>query len=368
MADQLANPFREGSGGRKPPPPVSGREWARLYIMALVLLMAIGVMVYIKRGSKAKAKGPLPGEQVEYKVRPDKSAQTPPGPDGAEKTDPPDRKKEVQVAPLPKDGIVPYRDLAAPFKDGLDKVVKETPEFINLLNVFLHAVTPESIGKAVNPQVNADLAYLHPSRHRGEVVRSYGRLIKIYTERLDATTPDNVEVVYLGILQEYRSNRTVWFYLPEKPKDAAGKPIEFKTYKKRGEEFFEDWVEVDGVFLRQYMYPSQFDDEKGNTVYGRAAVLFAKNIRITPKPEAKGWGAGLYVSLGVIAAVLITIVLVAGIMSKKYGDGSLRLKMWHLKKGQGKVDLPKPGAAPLLGDEIPKPPAPENKENPPATP
>ncbi|HLF93568.1 MAG TPA: hypothetical protein VJB14_08900 [Planctomycetota bacterium] len=378
MNPPLANPFRQDdSGPRRPPPAVSGREWSRIYIMALVFLMSIGVMVYIRRsGDSSKAKPRPPGEQVDFKVREDKGTAPPPvAPDGQGKPDEPGKKKEVAIAPLPKDGIVPYKELAAPFKDGMEKVVKETPEFINLVNVFLHAVTPESIAKAVNPKLNADLAYLQPIQNRGEVVHAYGRLIKIYTERLDATTPDNIEVVYLGILQEYKSNRTVWFYMAEKPKDAAGKPIEFNAYKKGGEEYFSDWIEVDGMFLRQYVYPSQFEDDKGNTIHARAAVLFAKNLRLSRKPEMKDWRGWFYGGVAGIAAIAITIVLVAGIMSRKYGDGSLRMKIWHLKKDQGKLHLPaaKPtGSGPILGDEIPKPPpptsAPENKETPPAAP
>ena len=374
MHDQLPNPFRkEEPGPRRPPPGVSPKEWSRIYVMALVLLMAIGVMIYVKRGADpGKKKARPPGEQVDFKVREDKGPTPPPvAPEGEEKPDEPGKKKDIQVAPLPKDGIVPYKELAAPFKDGQEKVVKETPEFINLLNVFLHSVTPESIGKQVNPVLNADLAYLKPVQNRGEVVRAYGRLIKIYTERLDATTPDNVEFVYLGILQEYKSNRTVWFYLPEKPKDAAGKPIEFKMYTKQGEQFYDDWVEVDGVFLRQYIYPSQFEDDKGNTIHARAAVLFAKGLSLSRKPEVKDWRGWFYAGVAGIAVIAITIVLVAGIMSRKYGDGSLRMKLWHLRKDQGKLHLPpkSPGAAPILGDEIPKtplPPAPENKETPPA--
>jgi len=378
--DKLANPFRkEEPGPRKPPPGVSPKEWSRIYIMALVLLMTIGVMIYVKRESDPNKKKPRPpGEQVDFKVREEQAEPKPPvPPEEAQKPDEPGKKKEVQLTPLPKDGVVPYKELAAPFKDGQEKLVKETPEFINLLNVFLHSVTGEALGKLVNPQINADLAYLSPSRYRGEVVRAYGRLIKIYTERLDATTPDNIEFVYLGILQEYKSNRTVWFYLPEKPKDAAGKPVEFKTYRKGGEEFYDDWIEVEGVFLRQYIYPSQFEDDKGNTIHARAAILFAKNLRLTRKPEVKDWRGWFYGGVAAIAIIAITIVLVAGIMSRKYGDGSLRMKIWHLKKDQGKLHLPPKtgGTGPILGDEIPKPVdaapgpplPPENKETPPAS-
>jgi hypothetical protein len=353
--DQLANPFRKDSGGVKPPSTaIAPKEMARLYVMALVFLMAVGGMIYARKwmtptGAK---KGKLPAGQVDYRIQEGGGAAPASGGQEAQ----PREKKDVPVAPLPKDGIVNYRELAAPFRDGEEKPVKETPEFVNLLNVFMNAVTPESLSKAVNPALTVDQAFLDPNRHRGEVVRAYGRLIKIYTEPMDCTTPDNVKHVYLGVLQEYPKNRTVMFYLPELPKDAGGKPVAFKTYKKGGEEFYEDWVEVEGVFLRQYLYASQFEDDQGRSILAKAALLFAKNLRITPRPQMTDTRTGFIWGVGILAVVVIVIVIVAGVMSRKYGSGSLRGRMRELRKR--KPEFPKPsGEKQVLGDEIPKPAA-----------
>jgi hypothetical protein len=333
-----------------------------MYVMAMVLFAVVGTMVYMKKmvdnlNEKKGGRGPGPG-QVDYKVRE--------GPPPADPVTGEPEKKQIPVPPLPQDGRVSFRDLAAPFQDGEEKVVKETPEFINVLNVFLNSVTPESASKLVNPALTADLAYLDPAKHRGEFVRSYGRLIQIYTERMGSTTPNNVEFVYLGIMQEYPTNRTVYFYMPEMPKDpATGKPIEFSSYHKRGEEYLTDWVEVEGMFLRQYAYPSQYEDDRGRVIHARAAVLFVKNIRPVKKPEFSDPRGGFIFIVGGLAVLVVVIVVVAGVMSRKYSSGSLRMRLFALKKqktGAAPVPPPSPEKQ-ILGDEVsasgaaPKPPA-----------
>lgn len=370
MSFDLANPFRK----QAPPPPSprgpAPKEWARIYLMAVVLMMVVGTMVMMKKmvdnlnnRDKSRAKGQPGG--VTYRLEtPPQEAKAVGGSQEAQKES---GKKAVAIPPLPE-GAVNYKELASPFKDGRERIEKETPEFINLLNVFMNKVTPEDFSKAVNPNLSADLAFLKPAESRGEVIRSYGSLIQVYTERLDTTTPNNVEVVYLGVMTEFRSNRTVYFYMPELPKDpATGKPVAFKGHAKKPTQFLDDWVEVEGVFLRQYLYPSQYDDERGQTIEAKAAVLFVKNLRIAPKPNyADPRGAFVFI-IGGLAVVIAGIVVVAGVMSRKYGSGSLRMKMFQLKKGKGQgAGLPPPAPEKqLLGDEIPKAPPPEGPAGPP---
>jgi flagellar basal body-associated protein FliL len=359
---QLSNPFRKPPGGGRPAPPpgVTSKDWAKLYIMALVFLMAVGTAIYMRKVASATPKPKPAPQKPDFTVRPDK-----PGPqDPAPAPDPqePPVKRDIPIPPLPKDGIPNFKELAAPFQDGLEKPVKETPEFIALLNVMMNGVTPESLSKLVTPDLNADTAYLDSAKHRGEVMRAYGRLIYIYTERIDSTTPNNVEYIYLGVLQEYPKNRTIYFYLPELPKDPkTGQPITFTTYKKRGQEYYNDWAEIEGVFLRRYDYPSQYQTDKGEEVYAKSAVLFVKNLRLVPKPEMKNVRAGFVVIIVIVCVLLVIVVLVAGFMTRKYGSGDLRGKMYAIRKEKAKADgqspfpPPKP---PVLGDEIPKTPEP----------
>ncbi len=369
MDPQLSNPFRKpegGGGGRRTPPEgVTSRDWAKLYIMALVFLMVVGAAIYLRKVAVSKPKPKADPTRPDFSVRPDrpppKDPADPASPDEAQ--EPPPR-KDIPIPPLPKDGVPDFRELASPFRDGAEKPVKETPEFLALLNVMMNAVSSESLAKRVNPDLSAELAYLDPAKHRGEVLRSYGRLIYIYTERIDSTTPNNVEFVYLGILQEFPKNRTVYFYLPELPKDPkTGNPVRFESYQKRGQEFYSDWVEVEGVFLRRYDYPSQYQTEKGEEIQARSAVLFAKNLRIVSKPEMKNTRAGFVVVVAVVSVVLVAIVLVAGIMTRKYGGTDLRIQMHKLRKEKGKAPASGP---PLLGDEVPKPAEPVPAAAPPA--
>lgn len=363
MPEPMANPFRKSgaAGPRVPPPPgMMPREWARLYVMALILLLALGTMIYMRKmmpSGAPRADGKEPGGVAFESRRPPQDS----GAGEARPEPPAGRKKEIPLAPLPADGAVPYRELAAPFRDGDEPPVKETAEFVNLLNVFLNAVTPEGFSKAVDPQVHADRAFLEPDRYRGTPLRTYGRLIRIYTEPLDCTTPNNVERVYFGVMQEYKTNRTVCFYLPELPRDpATGKPLAFRTYRKGGEEFYEDWVEVEGIFLRRYIYPSRMEDSQGQPLYAKSALLFAKNIRLSPRPQYSDHRAGFIVMVSLGAAVIVAIVLVAGIASRKYGSGDLRMKLLALKRAKKETPPPVAVAPPAEA------PSPTPKEEPPA--
>lgn len=375
MDSDLPNPFRRDEPRRAPPPALSGKEFARLYVMAFVLVLVIGTMIAMKKMTDTLNRPkdrPGPG-QIDFKVRDSlgTAGQDAPAPGTPEA--PP--KKVIEVPKPPDEEGVDFKALAAPFRDGEEKVVKETPEFITLVSTFLKSVTREGISRKVTPGLTADAAFLDPARHRGAVLRTYGRLIQIYTERIDATTPDNVEFVYLGILQEYPTNRTVYFYLPEKPMDpATGKPVVFRSYRKRGDEFVEDWVEVEGIFLRQYVYPSQLEDDKGNAYYARAAALFAKNLRLAKKPEFSDPRGSFIFIVGGLALVLAVTVVVGGVLTRRYSSGSLRVKLAQLKRQKdspGKASplpaggTPPPGAGVQAPAAEPKVPAAENPPSPP---
>ncbi len=329
MAFEMPNPFRKEAPRKPPPPGISNADWAKMYIMAFVLFLVVGTMIYLKKSLDQPPKGDeKPGaDQVGYKMR-DSGVE---GTGAAVKQGAP--RKEIPIPPLPPEGAVSFRDLAAPFQDGEEKPVKESLEFVNLLNVFLNRVTPESIRKAVQPELTADKAFLEPSKHRGEALRSYGHLIQIFTESMETTTPNNIRYVYLGIMQEYLTNRTVYFYLPELPRNpATGKPMGFNVYYKGGEQFIKDWVEIEGVFLRQYVYPSQLKDRNDRDIYAKSAVVFAKTIRVVPEPKYSDSRGSFIIIVIIMAGVAVTIVIVAGVMSRRYGSGTLREKMAAIKK------------------------------------
>jgi hypothetical protein len=211
----------------------------------------------------------------------------------------------------------PFKEFATAFRDGEAPIDKDTPEFLRLLDHFRHGVTVEQLRTAALPQVTADAAYQQPARYRGEVLHVFGRLVKVYKERLTVTTPDPVDAVTLAILQEHPSKRTVWVYLPGSPATAEGKPVEFKTYRRGTEEFYDDWVEVEGVFLRRYLYPSQSEH------VASAGVLFAKTLRVSRKPEVSDARAWLYLGVAGTCGVAIGTVLLAGLLSRRRRARSL---------------------------------------------
>ena len=221
---------------------------------------------------------------------------------------------------------------------------------------MMNSVTPERITEEVTPKLTAAAAYETSEEHRGKVLRVYGRLITIYTERIEATTPDNVEVVYMGVMQEYLTERTVLFYIPKLPVDPeTGERVEFDQYVKRGQRFYRDWVEIEGIYLRQYDYPSQGKSERGE-VWARSAMIFAKTLRIVVKPTnmADPRGPFLLIVLG-IGVVLAAVIVVVGVVSRKHSSGSMRLRMVQVRKEKGKELFPKPNPEKqILGDEIPK--------------
>ncbi len=351
---ELYNPFRKDREETRPQPqpPISARDWTRLYVCGFVLVLVVGTMIYMKKIVDSAAKGkdrPGPG-QVDFKVR-DTSEEAIRGAKTAPESPQDEGRKPVQVPSPPREEHLNFRELAAPFHDGEEQIDKDSPEFLNLVNVFVNSVTREGLSRRIDPRLTAEAAYADPARHRGAALRVYGPLIQIYTERIVPTTPNNVGFVYMGIMQEYLTNRTVRFYMAEKPADpATGKPIEFHSYRKRGDEFITDWVEVDGIFLRRFDYPSQMEDENGRTLYARAAAMFVKSLRLASKPEIsdpRGYFVFVVAGLGVLIAA---IVVVAGVMSRKYGSGSIRDRMRQERRRREQAA----GAAPPL-EAGPKP-------------
>ena len=351
----MPNPFRQDAPRKAPQPGVGSRDLMRLYVMAVVLVLVAAGMVFMYQEtlSKPEAEEKKGGVTVRKEAPPGGGQ---PAPEVPEK---PKEKRKIDVDPLPEDGEISFEKLAAPFRDGTEKPVKETREFITLLTAFLNAVTPESLSEKIEKGLTADIAYHEPDKRRGTPLSVYGRLIMIYTERIEATTPDNVEVVYLCAMQEFKTGRTILYYLPEYPLDEKGKRVEFAHYMKRGQRFYTDWVRVEGIFLRQYDYPSQIQTEKGE-VWARSALLMAKTMRKAAAPENLGDLRGPFIFIVLsIGVVIAGVVVAAGVISRKYSSGSLRLKMMAVRKAKGEGIFPKPNPEKqVLGDEIPKAPDP----------
>ena len=359
MDSSLPNPFRKDSRAQAAAPPGMGmRDWARLYVMGFVLLVIIGGMVFMSDAGKPRKNKARPGPGISIEPVATQTAPESPAAEEEEKIE-----VELTELPTPGEGEIDFRALAAPFKDGRDAQVKETPEFVSLLKVFINQVAYGDLAKRINPTVTADQAYRDPGKHRGEVFRVRGRLIKDYPERFNATIPENLEIVYLWVMQERPTGRTVCFYTAEKPRDPeTGNLLEFNASLYSGKELLTDWIEIEGVFLRQYDYAAQYKNRDGEDVQNGSALMFVKDFRIVERAKSidtRTPFAFIVLGLGVVIAA---IVLVAGVMSRKYGSGTIRMKMHAVRRSKGEVVFP--AANPkkqILGDEIPAPPSTDEK-------
>ena len=91
------------------------------------------------------------------------------------------------------------------------------------------------------------------------------------------------------------------------------------------------------LFLRLHQYETQ----NPKTPFDTSGIIFAKNLRVFPKPEAADHTLGFILLVGLAALALITIVLVGGFMSRKYGRGSIRLRL-HQERRSRKRKIPTP--------------------------
>ena len=74
MNDNLANPFRkptDDGGSRRPPPSMQGtpKELVRLYVMALVFLLALAGMVWMWKFQKPPAPPKKAPGEIDYSIR-----------------------------------------------------------------------------------------------------------------------------------------------------------------------------------------------------------------------------------------------------------------------------------------------------------
>ncbi len=323
MAQELPNPFRAPPGpSRRAPAPPGPREWGRLYILALAFLLVMAAVI----GFRRLGSGPPPPPPPEVTLSL-----------GAQETSPP-------AGPA-----TPFREMAAPFRDGMETLDREAPEFRSVVERLRDSATAGAVSRAVDPALTADGAYRDAARLRGAALRTRGRLLMLAPEPVKG-----LGEVPFGVLQEDRSGRTVTFYLPAAPLDAGGRPLAFRKVREEGQEFIADWVEIEGVFLRQYDYPSRHQDRAGETVWARTPLLFAVTLRKAAAPERVDQRGAMATAAGVALAALLAIGILAWVLSRREGGGSLRMRMFMMKKQA--FPAPDPGRE-ILGDEIPRPPA-----------
>ncbi len=251
-----------------------------------------------------------------------------------------------------------FRRLASKFGDGPEqigvKVDRDSPEFLAVAQALVASVPPEQATRLSRNVKPKELAQ-EPGKFRGEFVRLRGRLIYIFTNPVSVTTPLGLRELYEGYLADMENPQgqkvPVTFYMATKPE---GK---FTTAKTRsGEEYFTDWVDVEGVFLRLYRYEGTIVEADQRVPVNTAPVLLVRNLRILPPeaPAKTSYGFGWVVSG--TALLLIVIILFGGWMTRRHG-GERTLRM-ELAKGRRDRPVPPPGGGAILGEEVKPPPPP----------
>lgn len=340
----LANPFRRNREGHAPTPPrkVPAREWAKLYAIGVILLLALLLMAILQFQAESP-KGPSP------ETRTSEAPQATPDrwPD-SEPARAPDRSQEAPPERL--------QELASDFADDKDSIHAaidwNSQPFLSLMASIRSGVTPEEATKRVEPGITVPMLLQDPAAYRGRFVRCRGRLVTISLKRVDHTTPDGVSHIYLGyLLTPPPEEARVQFFLADRP---AG-PFRYRTV---GEDIlYEDHVEVEGVFLRLFRYEGR-SLNKGPGQIQTAAVLFGKNLRVIepPKlPDPRGGFALLVLGGG---GVIALVILGAGILSRRQGSASLRMKVHELRKLRESAGKPVAAAQPSAPPDAPAPPGP----------
>lgn len=326
MIDNMPNAFKKGAP-RRPPQGLSVSEMRRIYLLLVITGFVVLVMFLLHRvilQAPQAGTGEAQGDLIPRRPPP-----------AVPKARPPSEPAPTPLASASQEEE--WNRALEEFRvpDPNEKIVKESNGFLTLLRHFVTVLTPEEASRRVDPALKVSHLFHKPDEHRGKFLRLTGRLIQLYTERIECTTQTGHDVVYLAIIEAHemhQPSRTVWLYLPEKPRDpATGKEITFRTYLRNGVEFIDENVEVEGMFLRPYRYETHGDNPRVAT-FVTAAALLGKNLRLyTPPPAPDNRTAFIFFVAG-IGTVLVAIIILGGFMYRKHSSGSIHLKLHELRR------------------------------------
>lgn len=296
-------------------------------------------------------------------AKPGLPPQEPKGPDA---TPAPSGAPEAQALPDPECQDL-FRRLAATFKDDPDSISAEvdyeSPEFLAAAQALGTSLDADQARRLAADVPLRDLV-ADPGKHRGSLVRIQGRLIYIYTRPLSVTNPGKIDTVYEGYLADMVSPMgkkiPVTFFLTQRPEG------DFRVQRNsRGEVYYSDWVELEGVFLRLYRYEGTVERSDLQVPVNIAPVLLVKNLRILPTPKQTATPKGYIAIIGTVGAIVAVLVVILGIVIRRRDSASMRMEVLKGKREKlaaaGKSILPQ-GSGPILGEEVKRPEPP----NPPA--
>ncbi|HLG42569.1 MAG TPA: hypothetical protein VI643_04320 [Planctomycetota bacterium] len=333
-----------------------GRETMRLVLVALVAFGALGALIFLQMSGPKSA---APDSRFDY-AGPQKIPlhMTPEDDyrwDGyhtkfKDSVDEPDPAAEVDVNSEAYHYFVrKLRDISV--EQVLRGIEKDGEDLLGRWEE-LRGGKPKSPARML-----ARMPWDYPAASRGKYFRLEGRLMKVYSLRVNVESEGLPKDVYMGVMEDRVSRKAVHFYIAEMPRRADGS--KFPTIQVRAEDgrpydlIDNVYVVVEGVFLNLRVYES-VQSEAHKYIRQHGANLVAKRCtELPPPPPPPNIGMGLVAIMGVVAVIIGALVVFAAIMGRRYNLGSLRIRAAILKRERRAAGVSAAGGA--APDIEPKP-------------
>lgn len=246
--------------------------------------------------------------------------------------EPQERTPEPDVPTDPAQLEAEIQKLVAELIDGDEAPSILHPRMQRIAELIVKGPPVQRVARA---DLTADRLIQDPAAHRGSVVRFSGRAVNAYSSnqpRFLRDDPDrSVEEVYLW---DRATDHTICFFF------VNDKSIQWTVEEKPAQavpvRFINDWVEIEGIFLRTYEFETMRKDATGRNTKRTAAVVFATSVRKTPPPPPPPDSAPFWIVMGIVVAVVAAgLGGLAFFMSRRHGDRTpMRVRMAQERKAK----------------------------------
>lgn len=319
--------FKELLGKRMMPtsPRRTRGDMIRLALVAILLLVVIGGMVFVKTMEVTK---PLPKDEAER------------------------RAKLQKIETLPEDDLR-WDGMQQQFKDNGDPVDVNSKEFLYFVDIIKRQYTKDKVHeqtladrevllarreKAYGEKTeypNATLNRMmwdYPQISRGKFFKITGQLIEIYPEVINTPNQNNVKDMWMCVMRDAQTARPVHFYTAQIPLNAEGKPFAEKLIEEKDVKYKvldNAWCEIEGIFLKVRPYESMRAMTRGGNQQREAAVVMAGTFReLPPPPKPPDVGRAVAMGVALVAVIMGSVILVGVLIARKYYRSTdMRLKL-----------------------------------------
>jgi hypothetical protein len=201
----------------------------------------------------------------------------------------------------------------------------------------------------------ARMPWDYPAVSRGKYFRIEGKLLEIYSLRINYDSPNLPKDVYMGVLEDQITRRAIHFYTSEQPRRADGSRFKTKQVKAGGRIYDiidRGWVQIEGIFVNLRLYESHRVENRKNVRMIGANFIARTCSELPPPPPPADIGGGLLIIMGIVGVIIGGLVILANVMGRRYSSGSLRVRTALLRqerKRTASADGPQPapsGASP----------------------